>query len=55
MQRQTRLLNDTWRRSNHRFYPTKKEQERLEVYKESGPEVFSEYNENFFKFKMSLK
>ncbi|HHO1410282.1 TPA: hypothetical protein ACRUBM_001620, partial [Staphylococcus aureus] len=31
------------------------EQERLEVYKDLGPEVLSEYNENFLNFKMSLK
>lgn len=42
-------------KDDHRFYPTKKEQERLEVYKDLGPEVLSEYNENFLNFKMSLK
>ncbi|HDJ1869664.1 TPA: extracellular solute-binding protein, partial [Staphylococcus aureus] len=42
-------------KDDHRFYPTKEEQKRLEVYKDLGQEVLSEYNENFLNFKMSLK
>ena len=50
MQRQTRLLDNCCLKEikdDHRFYPTKEEQKRLEVYKDLGQEVLSEYNENF--------
>ncbi|MCE3399388.1 spermidine/putrescine ABC transporter substrate-binding protein, partial [Staphylococcus aureus] len=42
-------------REDHRFYPTKKEQNRLEVYKDLGQKTLSEYNESFLNFKMNLK
>ena len=42
-------------RDDHRFYPTQKEQSRLEVYKDLGPKTLGEYNESFLNFKMSLK
>lgn len=42
-------------RDDHRFYPTQKEQKRLEVYKDLGQNTLDEYNESFLNFKMSLK
>lgn len=42
-------------REDHRFYPTNKEQKRLEVYKDLGQQTLSEYNESFLNFKMTLK
>lgn len=42
-------------RNDHRFYPTKKEQQRLEVYQDLGQDTLSDYNESFLNFKMSLK
>ncbi|EES40636.1 hypothetical protein HMPREF0793_1766 [Staphylococcus caprae M23864:W1] len=42
-------------RDDDRFYPTKKEQNRLEVYKDLGQKTLGDYNESFLNFKMSLK
>lgn len=42
-------------RNDHRFYPSKQEQQRLEVYKDLGQSSLSDYNESFLNFKMSLK
>ncbi|SCS49130.1 ABC transporter substrate-binding protein [Staphylococcus caeli] len=42
-------------KNDKRFYPSQKEQERLEVYKDLGKETLGEYNERFLNFKMSLK
>ncbi|MDR5602516.1 spermidine/putrescine ABC transporter substrate-binding protein [Staphylococcus coagulans] len=39
---------------DHRVYPTRQEQKRLEVYKDLGPDVLNEYNERFLNFKMAL-
>ena len=37
------------------FTQQKKEQNRLEVYKDLGQKTLSEYNESFLNFKMNLK
>ncbi|UXR72268.1 MULTISPECIES: spermidine/putrescine ABC transporter substrate-binding protein [unclassified Staphylococcus] len=42
------IKNDT------RVYPTEETQKRLEVYKDLGTDVLSEYNERFLNFKMGL-
>ncbi|HAR6066134.1 spermidine/putrescine ABC transporter substrate-binding protein [Staphylococcus pseudintermedius] len=41
-------------RDDKRVYPTREEQQRLEVYHDLGPDVLSEYNERFLNFKMAL-
>ncbi|MBI5975816.1 ABC transporter substrate-binding protein [Staphylococcus canis] len=41
-------------RNDERVYPTKSEQKRLEVYRDLGPAILSEYNERFLNFKMAL-
>ncbi|WP_349421185.1 spermidine/putrescine ABC transporter substrate-binding protein [Staphylococcus felis] len=41
-------------RNDIRVYPTREEQQRLEVYKDLGPDVLNEYNERFLNFKMAL-
>ncbi|MDM7864528.1 spermidine/putrescine ABC transporter substrate-binding protein [Staphylococcus borealis] len=51
----TRQLLPKEVRDDHRFYPTQKEQARLEIYKDLGPKTLGEYNESFLNFKMSLK
>ncbi|MEL0538181.1 spermidine/putrescine ABC transporter substrate-binding protein [Staphylococcus debuckii] len=42
-------------RNDHRFYPTKDTQNRLEVYKDLGKDILSDYNEHFLNFKMTLQ
>lgn len=39
---------------DERFYPTEEMRERLEVYKNLGPEMLGKYNEYFLEFKMSM-
>lgn len=46
------LLKDI--KDDERFYPSKRTQARLEVYKDLGKDTLSEYNERFLNFKMSL-
>ncbi|MFW0760198.1 ABC transporter substrate-binding protein [Staphylococcus cohnii] len=41
-------------KDDERFYPSKRTQARLEVYKDLGKDTLSEYNERFLNFKMSL-
>ncbi|RXK18855.1 PotD/PotF family extracellular solute-binding protein [Macrococcus sp. DPC7161] len=48
-------LLDKETREDERFYPKKDVQQKLEVYKDLGPENIAKYNELFLKFKMSLK
>ena len=42
-------------RTDQRFYPSKETQNRLEVYKDLGKDILSDYNEHFLNFKMSLQ
>ena len=48
-----KLPNDV--KNDKRFYPSKKEQHKLEVYQDLGKQTLSDYNERFLNFKMSLK
>ncbi|AVQ32730.1 spermidine/putrescine ABC transporter substrate-binding protein [Staphylococcus muscae] len=41
-------------KNDERVYPTEETQQRLEVYKDLGTDVLSEYNERFLNFKMAL-
>ncbi|QLK85736.1 PotD/PotF family extracellular solute-binding protein [Staphylococcus sp. 17KM0847] len=41
-------------RNDTRVYPTEETQRRLEVYKDLGSDILSEYNERFLNFKMDL-